>query len=93
MDAEGLGGVVNIQPRHIPDGQDHVFDVSLGGGIESLRNTGVYKGDITVGKRFNDGKLSSSSSYAYFRDSRGIDDIEADYINDPSPFRPEPAPS
>lgn len=84
MDAEGLGGVINIQPRHIPDGQDHVFDVSLGGGIESLRNTGVYKGDITVGKRFDDGKLSIIASYAYFKDDRGIDDIEADYINDPT---------
>ena len=26
MDAEGLGGVVNIQPRTIPMGEDHVFD-------------------------------------------------------------------
>lgn len=84
MDAEGLGGVVNIQPRTIPQGMDHVFDVSLGGGIETLRKTGVYKGDITVGKRFMNGKLSIIASYAYFKDDRGIDDIEADYINDPS---------
>ncbi len=33
-DAEGLGGVVNIQPRTIPAGMDHVFDASIGGGIE-----------------------------------------------------------
>lgn len=63
---------------------NHVFDLSLGGGIETLRKTGVYKGDITVGKRFLDGKLSIIGSYAYFKDERGIDDIEADYINDPT---------
>lgn len=84
MDAEGLGGVVNIQPRHIPEGADHVFDASIGGGIETLRNTGVYKGDITVGKRFFDDKVSVIFSYGYFKDDRGIDDIEADYINDPT---------
>jgi TonB-dependent receptor len=84
MDAEGLGGVVNIQPRHIPEGQDHIFDASIGGGIESLRSTGVYKGDITVGERFDDDRISVIFSYGYLKDSRGIDDIEEDYINDPT---------
>jgi len=84
MDAEGLGGVVNIQPRTIPTGADHVFDASIGGGVETLRNTAVLKGDITVGKRFLDDKLSVIASYGYLKDSRGIDDIEADYINDPT---------
>ena len=84
MDAEGLGGVVNIQPRTIPEGQDHVLDASIGGGIETLRNSGVYKGDITVGKRFFDDKLSVIAYYGYQKDSRGLDDIEADYINDPT---------
>jgi TonB-dependent receptor len=84
MDAEGLGGVVNIQPRTLPVGEDHIFDASIGGGIESLRKTGVYNGDITLGKRFLGGKLSVIVSYASKKDSRGIDDIEADYINDPT---------
>ena len=84
MDAEGLGGVVNIQPRTIPEGQDHVLDASIGGGIETLRNSGVYKGDITVGKRFFDDKLSVIAYYGYQKDSRGLDDIEADYIKHPT---------
>lgn len=84
MDAEGLGGVINIQPRTIPEGKNHVFDLSLGGGIETLRQTGVYKGDVTVGKRFLNDRLSIIASYAYFKDERGIDDIEEDYINDPT---------
>ena len=84
IDAEGLGGVVNIQPRTIPVGDDYIFDASVAGGIETLRNTGVYKGDITVGKRLLDNKLSVILTYGYLKDDRGIDDIEADYINDPT---------
>ncbi len=84
IDAEGLGGVVNIQPRHIPEGQDHVLDASIGGGVETLRGSPVYKGDITAGKRFDDGKISVIVSYSAEQDHRGIDDIEEDYINDPT---------
>jgi TonB-dependent receptor len=84
LDAEGLGGVVNIQPRSIPAGQDYIFDAAVGGGIETLRKTGVYDGDITVGKRFAGNRVSIIFSYAIRKDARGIDDIEADYINDPT---------
>ncbi|HEY2836913.1 MAG TPA: TonB-dependent receptor [Rhizomicrobium sp.] len=88
MDAEGLGGVVNIQPRTIPVGQDHIIDASVAGGIEALRGSPVYKGDITVGQRFFDDKLSVIFSYGFEQDHRGIDDIEADYINDPTTVPP-----
>lgn len=84
VDAEGLGGVVNIQPRTIPMGQDHIIDASVAGGVEALRGSPVYKGDITLGQRFFDGKLSVIFSYAFEQDHRGIDDVEADYINDPT---------
>ena len=87
MDAEGLGGVVNILPRTIGTGQDHILEGSIGGGIESLRGTPVYKGDITIGKRFSlggDQTLSVIFSYGVEQDHRGIDDIEEDYINDPT---------
>jgi TonB-dependent receptor len=84
LDAEGLGGIVNIQPRTIPQGEEQVLDASIGGGIESLRGTPVYRGDITAGKRFFNDKVAVIVSYAYAADHRGIDDVEADYINDPS---------
>lgn len=84
IDAEGLGGVVNIQPRTIPDGDDHIFDASLGGGIESLRDKPVYQGDITAGKRFANDTIAVVLSYGYHNDERAIDDIEEDYINDPT---------
>jgi TonB-dependent receptor len=88
VDAEGLGGVVNIQPRTIPVGQDHILDASFGGGIEDLRGSPVYKGDITLGQRFFGEKLSVIFSYSFEQDHRGIDDIEADYINDPTTVPP-----
>ena len=52
MDAEGLGGVVNILPRTMPQGHDTLLDASLGTGLEPLRGTPVYQGDITAGMRF-----------------------------------------
>ena len=88
IDAEGLGGVVNIQPRTIPMGQDHIIDASVAGGIEALRGSPVYKGEITLGQRFFDDKLSVIFSYAFEQDHRGIDDIEEDYINDPTTVPP-----
>lgn len=84
MDAEGLGGVVNIQARTIPDGSDHVIEGSLGGGVETLRGSPVYKGDVTLGQRFFGDKISAIITYSFEEDHRGIDDIEEDYINDPT---------
>ena len=90
MDAEGLGGVVNIVPRSIPANGSTFVQGSIGGGVETLRNTARYTGDITLGGGFG-GKTASGQnrfdvifSYAYDEDKRGIDDAEADYINDPT---------
>lgn len=84
IDAEGLGGVVNLQPRIIPPGADHILDASLGGGVETLRPTTRFRGDITAGRRFLDGKLSLILNYSLDQDHRAIDDVEEDYayVND-----------
>jgi TonB-dependent receptor len=79
IDAEGLGGIINLQPRTIPAGMDHIFDASLGGGVEMLRPTTRYRGDVTAGKRFDDGKLAVIFSYSLDHDWRAIDDVEEDY--------------
>ncbi len=79
LDAEGLGGIVNIQPRIIPPGQDHILDASVGGGIQALRGNPVYQGDFTIGKRFLDDRLSVIFTYGAEDDHRGIDDVEEDY--------------
>ncbi|MBY8829484.1 TonB-dependent receptor [Hephaestia mangrovi] len=84
MDAEGLGGVVNILPRAIPEGNTTVLDAEGGVGYEPLRGTARYQGDMTAGATFGDGMFSLIGSYAYNEDHRSIDDVEADYINDPT---------
>lgn len=90
MDAEGLGGVVNIVPRSISAGRRTLVQGSVGGGVETLRNNKRFMGDISVGEGFGGTTASGQNrlevilSYAYDRDKRGIDDVEADYYNDPS---------
>ena len=88
MDAEGLGGVVNILPRTIPVGRNSIFEGSVGTGLEPLRGTPIWQADITAGTRFGltegDNRFSIIGSYAIYDDQRGIDDLEADYLNDPT---------
>jgi TonB-dependent receptor len=77
IDAEGLGGIVNILPRTVPDGADLLADVSLGGGVEALRGSPVWDGDATVGYRFGPSdSMTMIVTYAYHEDHRGINDIE-----------------
>jgi TonB-dependent receptor len=77
IDAEGLGGIVNLLPRTLPTGRDFLIDASVGGGEETLRSSPVYDGQLTVGGRFGDrDQFSIIASYAYHQDWRGIDDIE-----------------
>ncbi|HEY2007705.1 MAG TPA: TonB-dependent receptor [Rhizomicrobium sp.] len=88
MDAEGLGGVVNILPRSIPVGKSTVLEGTLGTGIEPLRGTPVWQADVTAGTRFGlsqgDDRFSIIGSYSIYDDQRGIDDVEEDYQNDPT---------
>jgi TonB-dependent receptor len=84
MDAEGLGGVVNILPRTIPNGKTYFVEGSLGTGLEPLRGTPIYQGDVTAGTRFGaDDDMSVIGSFTMDDDKRGIDDIEEDYLNSP----------
>jgi TonB-dependent receptor len=88
MDAEGLGGSVNILPRAMASGQDWMVDASAGGGLEPLRNSPVWQGDVTAGTRSgmfsDDDRITIIASYAFHEDWRGVDDIEEDYAN-PAP--------
>lgn len=77
MDAEGLGGVVNILPRTVPQGQDFIAFGTLGSGIETLRDRPVWEGDATVGGRFGPrDSITAVFSMTFHEDHRGIDDLE-----------------
>lgn len=77
IDAEGLGGVVNLLPRTMPEGRETLLDASLGSGVETLRGSPVWDGQVTVGGRFGPrNSITAIISYTYHEDHRGIDDIE-----------------
>ena len=84
MDAEGLGGVVNLLPRTMPQDRQMLAEASLGSGIETLRGSPVWDGQVTGGARFGPADdMSAILSYDYHADWRGIDDMEEDYLNEP----------
>jgi TonB-dependent receptor len=52
MDAEGIGGSVNLLPLSLPAGGGPLVDFSAATGQETLRRTGIYQGEITLGNSF-----------------------------------------
>lgn len=90
MDAEGLGGMINLQPRELPANGESFLDAGLGSGYEPLRDRPIWQGDITAGTTLDTsgdmgdgGPIGMLASYAYEEDHRGIDDVEEDYFNGP----------
>jgi TonB-dependent receptor len=93
MDAEGLGGSINLVPR---TGAEHggqgFLDADLGGGYEPLRNTPVYHAELSSGGSFSGGDgigglfkgadaFSAVFTAVYHQDQRGIDDVEESYAD------------
>jgi TonB-dependent receptor len=77
IDAEGLGGIVNILPRTLPSGADYLLEGTLGSGTETLRGSPVWEANVTGGLRFGPrDSMSLVISYEYHSDWRGIDDLE-----------------
>ena len=86
-DAEGLGGTVELTPRSAAR-VDHPFaDGAIGYGYEPAHNHGgPLNLDLAVGGRFGgeDKPFSIVLTGSYREDKRGFDDIEADYVDDPT---------
>jgi TonB-dependent receptor len=86
QDAEALGGTIDIKSKQIPRGKDYLLEGELGYGNENLRNTPVQDVQLTGGIRFglDDSAYKPFSligTVSYYQDKRGIDDIEAAYVN------------
>ena len=95
-EAEGLGGSVELSPR-TAIGRDKPFaEVTLGGGYEFARKTGLMRDEIVLGGGFGprnaEGHHLLSAVFTQFllNDKRGFDDIEAAYIDD-QPNTPDKA--
>lgn len=94
-EAEGLGGTIELTPRTAIGVTRPFADVTLGGGYEPLRGTGLYRDEVVVGApigRNAEGRPLASFVLTQFlyNDRRGIDDIEAAYLDD-QPATPDKA--
>ena len=91
MDAEGLGGVINLVPRGLPQGGGWFADASLGTGYEPQRERPLWQANFTGGDTFGpsavaggQGPFGFVGTYSLYEDWRGIDDLEEGYFFDPT---------
>ncbi len=101
LDAEGVGGSINLVPR---SGAEHggrpFVDVDLGSGYEPLRSSLVYHGEFSMGRSFSGGDgiggyfagadaFSAVLTGVFHSDERGIDDVEESYSDNQSSGAPD----
>ena len=80
MDADAIGGSVNLITRAVP-GRERL-SASLSGGFAPIRDKGIYNGSFIYGNRFLDNRLGLVASGTYQSQSFGSDNIEAAWIED-----------
>jgi len=89
MDAEALGGTIEITPKTAPPGGAPFIQGNVGTGFEPLRGTYIADFAATAGGHFggpdgffNGGPFSIVVTASYYEDRRGFDDAEPGYFND-----------
>jgi TonB-dependent receptor len=76
MDADAIGGSVNLKTK-TPERGEPVASLTLLGGHTDLRSNTAYNGNALVGGRFGpDGKLGLLLTGSWDRNNRPIDDVE-----------------
>ena len=75
MDADAIGGSVNLITRAVPNKQR--ISATLGGGYMPIREKGIYNGSLVYGNRFADNKLGIVLSGTIQSQTFGSDNIEA----------------
>ena len=94
-EAEGLGGSIELTPRTAIGISKPFAELTVGGGYEPLRSTGLYRDEVVLGApigRNADGTplVSVVLTQILYSDRRGIDDVEAAYL-DNQPATPDKA--
>jgi TonB-dependent receptor len=80
MDADAIGGSVNLITRATPNGER--ISATLAGGYSPIRKSGIYTGGLVYGNRFFDNKLGVVASGSYNNNDFGSDNIEAVWVKD-----------
>ncbi|SHN44770.1 TonB-dependent receptor [Chitinophaga sp. CF418] len=80
MDADAIGGSVNLVTRAAPNGPR--VSATLSGGVNPIRNKALYTGSLVLANRFFDSKLGAVLSASYNNNDYGSDDMEATWSKD-----------
>lgn len=82
MDADAIGGAVNLVTKKAPDSR--IFQVETASGYAPIREKMSPGGNITYGDRYVNGKIGLMLSGSANRRNFGANDVEPDYeFNDP----------
>lgn len=80
MDADAIGGSVDLIMRASPNGQR--VSATLSGGYNPIREKALYTGGFVYGNRFASGKLGMVLSGSYNNNDYGSDNAEAVWAQD-----------
>lgn len=82
MDADAIGGSVNLITRASPNGER--ISATVAGGFNPIRDKGNYTAGFVYGNRFADSKLGMVLSGSYNNNNLGSDNVEAVWDKDDS---------
>jgi len=80
MDADAIGGSVNLVTRAVPNRER--ISATLSGGYAPIRDKGLYNGAFVYGNRFADNKLGIIASGTWQSQNFGSDNVEAVWDKD-----------
>lgn len=80
MDADALGGSVNLVTRSSPQG--FRISTTLGSGINTITNKPIYNGSFLIGDRSGNGKFGWMLSASMNDNDFGSDNIEAEWTDE-----------
>ena len=80
MDADAIGGSVNLITRATPNGER--ISATVAGGFAPIREKGIYTAGLVYGNRYLDNKLGVVVSGSYNNNDYGSDNIEAVWVQD-----------
>jgi len=80
MDADAIGGSVNLITRASPNGQR--ISATLGGGYNPLHTTPIYTGAFVYGNRFANNRFGMVISGSYNNNHLGSEGIEGEWKRD-----------
>lgn len=84
MDADAIGGAVNLVTRQAPEVP--TLSAELSGGYGTIRGEPSYSGALTYGRRFADNQVGLMLSGSGSRRDFGSDDLESEFdLGDPGP--------